>query len=202
MKRRERLSARLGDILSHVTLASACLKRIHDAGYPPDEKPIVEWAISQQLFLAGQALEDVLANFPNKILVWFWRISWGFPRGHRYPKPTDAMGALLVPPIMEQGSLRNRLTKNCFIPRDEPEIVALLESALSLVSLVEPLLAKIHAAEKAGAFRDNPNATVRDMSHEALRLQIITEAEWECIQTSQELRDKIICVDDFNLDLR
>lgn len=202
LKRRERLSARLGDILSHLTLASACLKRIHDAGYPVDEKPLVNWAVSQHLFLAGQALEDVLINFPNRVLVWFWKLAWGFPRGYRYPKPTDQVGELLVSCVMEDGSLRNRLTKSCFIPKDEQEILALLDRALSLAPSVEPILAKIHVAEKKGAFRDNPKATVRDMSHEALHLQIITEAEWERVQISQQLRDQIINVDDFNSELR
>lgn len=202
LKRRERLSARLGDILSHLTLASACLKRIHDAGYPADEKPLVDWAVRQHLFLAGQALEDVLANFPNRVLAGFWKATWWFPRGHRYAKPTDASGAVLVAAIMEDGSLRNRLTKNCYIPKDEREIVALLERALSLAPSVEPILAKIHAAEKKGVFQNNPKATVRDMSREALHLQIITEEEWERVQVSQELRDQIISVDDFNLELR
>jgi acyl-CoA dehydrogenase len=34
LKRRERLSARLGDVLSHLYLASAALKRYHDLDYP------------------------------------------------------------------------------------------------------------------------------------------------------------------------
>ena len=49
LKRRERLSARLGDILSQLYLASAALKRYEDDGRPTDELPLVHWALHDAL---------------------------------------------------------------------------------------------------------------------------------------------------------
>ena len=68
LKRRERLSARLGDVLSYLYLASAALKRYHDLGYPEHSQPMLRWAMEESLSKAEQALEDLLANFPNKLL--------------------------------------------------------------------------------------------------------------------------------------
>ena len=49
LKRRERLSARLGDILSWLYLASAVLKRYEDSGRPADDLPLVHWAMQDAL---------------------------------------------------------------------------------------------------------------------------------------------------------
>uniref|UniRef100_UPI003C76A7DE acyl-CoA dehydrogenase domain-containing protein n=1 Tax=Escherichia coli TaxID=562 RepID=UPI003C76A7DE len=45
LKRRERISARLGDILSHIFLASAVLKRYEDEGRNTADLPLVHWGI-------------------------------------------------------------------------------------------------------------------------------------------------------------
>jgi acyl-CoA dehydrogenase len=41
LKRRERLSARLGDVLSNLYLASAALKRYHDLDSPEHMEPLL-----------------------------------------------------------------------------------------------------------------------------------------------------------------
>jgi len=45
LKRRERLSARLGDILSHLYLGSAVLKRYDEQGRLKEDLPFVHWAL-------------------------------------------------------------------------------------------------------------------------------------------------------------
>ncbi|MDZ3990535.1 hypothetical protein PspTeo4_01936 [Pseudomonas sp. Teo4] len=49
LKRRERLSARLGDVLSHLYLSSAALKRYHDLGSPEHMQPLLRWAMEESL---------------------------------------------------------------------------------------------------------------------------------------------------------
>ena len=68
LKRRERLSARTGDVLSHLYLASAALKQFHDLGHPAEQKPLLRWALEDCTEKAESALQEVLANFPNRIL--------------------------------------------------------------------------------------------------------------------------------------
>src|SRR5206468_751611 len=47
LKRREKLSARLGDVLSLLYLASATLKRYEDDGRPQEDLPTLRWCLAE-----------------------------------------------------------------------------------------------------------------------------------------------------------
>ena len=66
LKKKESLSARLGDVLSYLYLASMVLKQHHDAGSPVEDQPIVEWACRDLLYRAQEQLHGFLRNFPNR----------------------------------------------------------------------------------------------------------------------------------------
>ncbi len=66
LKRKERLSARLGDVLSYLYLGSAALGRYHDLGNPDYLHPLLRWAMEENLGKAEAALEDPLNNFPSR----------------------------------------------------------------------------------------------------------------------------------------
>ncbi|MGV2837435.1 acyl-CoA dehydrogenase domain-containing protein, partial [Pseudomonas shirazensis] len=68
LKRRERLSARLGDVLSYLYLASAAHKRYHDQGSPEYLQPLLRWAMEESLGKAEHALDSLLDNFPNRFV--------------------------------------------------------------------------------------------------------------------------------------
>ncbi|WP_234933113.1 acyl-CoA dehydrogenase domain-containing protein [Salmonella enterica] len=65
LKRRERISARLGDVLSQLYLASAVLKRYDDEGRHEADLPLVHWGVQDALYRAEQAMDDLLQNFPK-----------------------------------------------------------------------------------------------------------------------------------------
>ena len=44
LKFKESLSGRLGDVLSHLYMMGAVLKRHHDEGCPEADKPLLAWA--------------------------------------------------------------------------------------------------------------------------------------------------------------
>src|SRR5690606_6379583 len=50
LKRRETLSARLGDMLSYLYLGSMVLKHYEDEGQPAQDLPLVEWACRSLLY--------------------------------------------------------------------------------------------------------------------------------------------------------
>ena len=60
LKRRERISARLGDVLSHLYLASACLKRFNDEGRQADDLPLLKWAVEDSLYNIQVAIDALL----------------------------------------------------------------------------------------------------------------------------------------------
>jgi acyl-CoA dehydrogenase len=66
LKRMELLSARLGDVLAHLYMASACVWR-YAAEKDGDMLPVARAAIRMQLDEAGNALEALYANFPSPL---------------------------------------------------------------------------------------------------------------------------------------
>ena len=68
LKRKEKLSARLGDILSLLYLCSATLKRYEIEGRQQADAPLMHWAIWDAMFKAQTAFEGVISNFPNRFI--------------------------------------------------------------------------------------------------------------------------------------
>ncbi|MFE8730950.1 acyl-CoA dehydrogenase domain-containing protein, partial [Aeromonas hydrophila] len=66
LKRKERVSARLGDVLSQLYLASSALKRYQDEGRQQADLPLLHWALQDALFKAQEAIDELLRNFPNR----------------------------------------------------------------------------------------------------------------------------------------
>ena len=66
LKKKEGLSARLGDVLSCMYLASMVLKHHENQGRPAEDLPIVEWACRNLLYHAQEQLHGFLRNFPNR----------------------------------------------------------------------------------------------------------------------------------------
>src|SRR5208282_5879419 len=91
LKKKETISARLGDVLSSLYLASMVLKHYEDQGQPPEDLPVVEWACRELLYHAQEQLHSVLRNFPMRGVAAFMRLMI-FPRGLTYFAPADRMG--------------------------------------------------------------------------------------------------------------
>jgi acyl-CoA dehydrogenase len=94
LKKKENLSARLGDVLSAMYLASMVLKHHENQGRPAEDLPIVEWACRNQLYKAQEQLHDFLRNFPNRFLAGVLR-ALIFPGGRAYSAPSDRLGRQL-----------------------------------------------------------------------------------------------------------
>ncbi|MTW10132.1 acyl-CoA dehydrogenase [Pseudoduganella eburnea] len=67
LKRLELLSSRLGDVLSHLYMASACIWRY---AWQSDARiePVARGAVRRQIWLASQALRELFDNLPNPLL--------------------------------------------------------------------------------------------------------------------------------------
>jgi acyl-CoA dehydrogenase len=137
LKKKENLSARLGDVLSCLYLASMVLKHHHDAGNPKAEQPIVEWSSRFLLYRAQEQLHDFLRNFPNRWLAALMR-AFVFPRGRTYFAPGDRLGAQLAELAMTPGPVRARLCRHAFIGGEGYPLHD-LEEALRLAQTVEPI---------------------------------------------------------------
>jgi acyl-CoA dehydrogenase len=199
LKRREKLSARLGDILSMLYLCSATLKRYESEGRQQADAPMMHWAIWDAMYKAQMAFDGVIANFPNKFIGrMLYRII--FPLGHPYDVPSDKIGHQVAKLLIEPSASRDRLTAETYLPKVETEAVGAVELALKATIEAEPIEAKIRAAEKEGKLDNNPDANVRDLAHAAFAAGIVTAAEYAVLKRRNELRDIVIRVDDFPMD--
>ena len=197
LKRRERLSARLGDILSHLYLACAALKRYDDSGRPADDLPLLRWAVQDALNRAEDAFYGLFANLPNRLVA--GALKWLlFPYGRRFAAPSDALGHQVVGLLLEPSPARARLTAGVFMPHDENDPVATLESALHAVIEAEPIAARIHTAREQGLITGHFPHEITD---DALEKGVITADEKAALARAQMLRRKVIMVDDFPQDL-
>ena len=116
LKRKERLSARLGDVLSYLYLASAAAKYYCEHGQLKEEKPYLTWALDYCLENIKMAFYDFFDNFPNRFFgnVMKWLV---FPWSCCYKKPTDKNEQQLATHMMEASALRDRLSNGCYIDK-------------------------------------------------------------------------------------
>ena len=196
LKRKEKISARLGDVLSQLYIASTVLKRYEDEGRNKDDLPLVNWAIWDCMFRAQVAFEGVLANYPNRFFAWAcqWLI---FPNGRPYTVPTDQLGHEVVKLFTEPSASRDRLTAGMYLPKDESDPIGCLEAALVETLRTEPIEAKIRAAAKEGKISAH---TPDDLVMAAHNAGIITGDEFAAMERVARLRAEVIRVDDFPQD--
>jgi acyl-CoA dehydrogenase len=200
LKKRERLSARLGDMLSQMYLASATLKRYEDEGRQAADAPLVHWAAQDCLYRLQEAAEGVLANFPNTYIAAGLRLLV-FPWGRPCAPPADKLGHEVAKLLMYPGAPRDRLTRGCFLPTDERDPVAAIEAALQATQAAQSVEMKIREFERSGKLADNPMTNVRDLAQAVYQAGGISDHEYELVRRSNALRDQVIAVDDFPFDL-
>ncbi|HQR04416.1 MAG: acyl-CoA dehydrogenase [Proteobacteria bacterium] len=199
LKRKEKLSARLGDILSEMYLMSATLKRYEDEGRQREDLPLVHWAVWDSMYKAQEAFDGVIANYPSKFAAGFLH-NLIFPFGHPYVVPSDAVGHQVARLLIAPTQARERLTADCYVSGSTDDPVGAIEQALHATLEAEPIEARIREAEKKGMFTDNPLANVRDIVEVARQTGVINEAEYAVVKRRNMLRDIVVRVDDFPTD--
>ena len=197
LKRKEKLSARLGDILSMLYLCSATLKRYEDEGRQSADAPLMHWAIWDAMFKAQNAIEGVISNFPNRAIAAVLRRTV-FPLGRPYVVPPDRLGHDVARLLIEPSATRDRLTAGIYLPRAESDIVGALDLALEATLAAEPIEAKVRDAVRAGLFSVQQG---EDRASAALASSVITADELKILRRAKRLADEVVRVDDFPQDL-
>lgn len=198
LKRRERLSARLGDVLSQLYLCSATLKRFEDDGRPAADLPFLHWSMQDALYRTQQAFHEFLLNFPaGKVTRWLLRLMV-FPRGLRCQPPSDALSHQVARLILAPGEARDRLTAGMYLPTAKNDPLALLQEAMTCAIACEPVEARLRQAVKDKTLTAHEDEQV----NQALTQGIISEGEAALLAQMKTLRRRVIMVDDFSPDLQ
>ncbi|HUQ29328.1 MAG TPA: acyl-CoA dehydrogenase [Usitatibacter sp.] len=197
LKRREKISGRLGDILSMLYIASATVKRFHDEGRQKEDLPLLTWAMYDCFFKIQVAIDGVLDNFPNRFIAACLRLLV-FPKGLTLNAPFDKVGAKVAAILLTPGAARDRLTAGGYVPRREDDVIGRLEFAMEAVIKADPIEAKVRAASKEGKL---PQKSLVERRAAAVAQGIITQQELDHLVYTDRLRRDVVKVDDFDAEL-
>jgi acyl-CoA dehydrogenase len=195
LKRKERISARLGDVLSHLYLSSATLKRFNDEGRQQDDLPLVQWALEDSLYETQQAIDALISNFPNKIVALFLR-AMIFPVGKWLKKPSDITDHKVAQILQTPGKARERLGQGQYLSRDPENVLGQLEQTLDDIIACEPIFKKVCQA----IGEDLPFYALDEVAKKGLAVNVINAVEAELLCKAELGRKVAINVDDFDSD--
>lgn len=193
LKRKERISARLGDILSYLYLTSATLKRFNDEGRQSADLPLVHWAAQDSLYKTQMAIDELISNFPNRIVALLLR-SIIFPLGTWLTKPSDDIDHQVAKILQTPSDVRTRLGHGQYVTQDANNVLGQLELTLHNVLACEPIFNKVcQALNKKLPFRQ-----LDEIADQGLALKVITQDQAELLRTTERGRLAAINVDDFD----
>lgn len=194
LKRKEKLSARLGDVLSYLYLVSAVLKRFHEDGELETDLPLVHWSCQQLFHECEVAIQGIIANFPmrwaQKILKLILQ-----PFGSRRAKPSDKLGSQLATLLTTPNVIRTRLSRLTFCETTKNCPLGRLEAAFHKICAVEELEKRVQRAAKERALQA---LTLFEQINEAVQLGILNKDEAHCLGEAELARQQVIAVDDFS----
>lgn len=192
LKRKERLSARLGDVLSYLYLGSAVLKRFDDQGRLADDLPLMHWAMQDSMSKLETAMSDLLDNFPSKALGVALRLVV-MPFGKQFHGPCDVLDHKIATMLQTPCDARERLGDGQYVRREEGNPAGQLEQILDDILASEPLYERICQA----AGERFPFTQLNALADKGLELEVINQEEADLLRRAEQGRLDTINVDDF-----
>lgn len=194
LKFKESLSGRLGDVLSHIYMTSAMLKRYHDEGAPDADKPLLAWAFHDSVHKIETALSAALRNFPIRPVGWLmWVLI--FPWGRRAEAPGDRLGHRVAALLMSPNDARDRLAQGVFLTPCPGNPGGRIDSYLAKAIAAEPVERKFLKALKNSA---SAALDFNAQLDEGVRQGWISADERRQLEELRELTIDAISVDDFD----
>jgi acyl-CoA dehydrogenase len=194
LKFKEKISARLGDVLSYLYICSAMLKRYEDEGRPEVERPMLAWAFHDSVWRMQMALDGVIRNFPVRPVAWLVH-TLVFPFGRREVPPSDRLGRRVAALITAPNAARDALVRGMYLTPNANNPVGRMHALLPDVIAAEPVERKFLKAVKAGTIR---SYDYFGQLAEAEREGAISETERKQLERLRKTTAEFINVDDFD----
>jgi len=194
LKFKEKLSARLGDVLSNLYIASAMLKRFEDQEQPVNDQPLLAWAFHDCVYRMQNALDGVLRNFPVRPVAWVLR-ALVFPFGRREVPPSDRLGRRVAALLTAPNEARTRLMGDIYMTPNANNPIGRMNALLPEVILAEPVERKFLKAAKSGELKGyDYDAQLADAEAKG----VLSGAERELLARVRKATFEFISVDDFD----
>ncbi|HLB43454.1 MAG TPA: acyl-CoA dehydrogenase [Gammaproteobacteria bacterium] len=196
LKRKESISARLGDILSHLYLLSAVVKLYRDQGEQSDDLPLISFACEYCLFEIQERFNDLINNFPNRWVAFAMRVCI-FPLGQHFTKPKDKLNHKIAQLLMAPTATRQRLSAGAFLSSVKTNIFADIQDALIKTMAAESIEKLIKTAKQDDKIT---GYTLLEQAQAALEKNILTVEQFDTFIQAEEARNKVMAVDDFDTE--
>jgi acyl-CoA dehydrogenase len=194
LKFKEKLSARLGDVLSNLYIASTMLKRFEDQGRPVTDQPLLAWAFHDCVYRMQEALDGVLRNFPLRPVAWLLRVLV-FPFGLREVPPSDRLGHRIAALLTAPNEARSRLIAGIYLTPSANNPIGRMNQLLPDVITAEPVERKFLKAVKGGELAGYDYAA---QLADAQAKGVLSAAECELLTRVRAATFEFISVDDFD----
>lgn len=195
LKRKERFSARLGDVMSYLYMGSAVIKYYETHGSKEEELIFAKWALQYCLHEAGDALTEALRNFPSRIWQPVVKLLVQL-RKNAHALPSDKLDHQLSAAMQRDSALRNRLKQQCYIPNDPKDAAGRMEAAFQAMLVAEPSLFKLKLAIRDGKI--NPRLSRLEQIEQGFSLGVLNKQESQLLREAEALRSDAIQVDSFS----
>lgn len=193
LKRREKISGRLADVLSNLYIMSAVLKHYRDQGSKEEDIALLQWACQDALVNCQTALKGVLDNLPVPVLGSVFKFII-FPLPNSYQQPSDRLGHKLARLLLSPNASLDRLSAGIFDSEDKENATGRISHAYEHTLNTSQIQRKLRGAYKQGQLSNRD----QNAYTEAKDKQIITESEYEqLVETERAIRDAIK-VDEFS----
>jgi acyl-CoA dehydrogenase len=193
LKRKERVSARLGDAMSYLYMACSTLKYFKDNNERLSDEIYVQWSLEHALFNAQNALDDVIANFEYKIIGKLLRFGL-FPYGLPYKKPSDELEAKISRSLLNNCETRNVFKSMCYVPERFDDYIGRMEVTFKAVINTHDIKGKIIKAIKA---KQLPKGKLMEIADDAKNIGIISQEELNLLNEAADMVNQVIQVDEF-----
>ena len=193
LKRKERLSARLGDVLSQLYLASTVLRYYENYERNAADLPYVQWNIELSLYECQRAFNDFFANLANRPVAVLLKRTV-FPWGDAYKRPSDALDHKIVKAMWSDSELRERITRFAYIGSEADDPAFIVENAFMQVMATKATRNAIRKAIKEGVLaKELPLST---LAEKAVAEGVCERGEADAYIAAEQARDKAIQVDE------
>lgn len=201
LKMRELISARLGDILANMYLASMVLKNWHESDKVEGERELMEYSLGLLLYRAETALDEFLQNLPNRAVAKVLRLLT-MPLGRRWDKPHDDVTRTIARSISTDSAVRGKLLAGAMVNDSKGTAenpVARYNALLKDYEKAEKLYRKATKAYNKGKI---PMEALHPEQRfeEALKAEIFTKEEADFMRQYEASVLDMLTVDDFPFD--
>ncbi len=197
LKRKQKLSGRMADLLGELYLMSATLKRFDEEGRIEEDRELVDAIMEDRVANIEAIFGEVFANFPNPFFANAMRFLC-FPLGRHAKRASDRVNYRFVRSVLRPGAFRDRLTTGVYVSMDPNDVTGVLEDAFIKVTEAEEIEAKFIKASRKGAFERRLD---RDAIEDAVAAGVLNGNEAGIMRAADEATNRAVHVDDFEMDV-